>query len=338
MRKLLNTLYLTNPDARIKKKDDALSVVLDGRDIMNVSFHLVDAVVLFGHVGCSMAVLSACSERGVRVVLLDERGRFAARVEGPVSGNVLLRREQYLRSVDSARCLMVAKRFVVAKLHNARSVMQRYARDYADARDGLRPLIDALGEGRGRVLSCLNLDEVRGVEGELAHQYFSCAPLVLRAKGVTFPGRVRRPPTDPVNATLSFLYTMLGRELSTGCETVGLDPQMGYLHACRPGRASLALDLIEELRAPIVDRFVFSLFNRGQLTSGDFRKQGEACFFSETAIKKVLGLWQERKREEVAHPFLGEKIPMGLIPFVQAQLFARFLRGDLDDYPAFLWR
>ena len=338
MKKLLNTLYLTNPEARLRKKNDALSVVLDGREVMNVPFHLIEAVVLFGHVGCSMSVLSSCAERGVGVVLLDERGRFAARVEGPISGNVLLRKEQYRRSSDAGLCLMAAKRFVIAKFHNARAVMQRYSRDYPDAREHLNALIDALAEGRGRALSCRSLDELRGVEGELAHLYFSCVPIVLRSEEPFFPGRVKRPPTDPINAALSFLYTMLGRELATGCEAVGLDPQMGYLHACRPGRASLALDLIEELRAPLVDRFVFSLFNRGQLGLNDFRKEGEACLFSEAALKKVLGLWQERKREQVTHPFLGGKMPFGLIPFVQAQLFARFLRGDLDDYPAILWR
>ncbi len=339
MRRLLNTLYLTNPDAVLRKKDDALSVTLDGKRVMSVPLHLLEGVVLFGHVGCSMAVLSACAQNGVGVVLLDERGCFSARVEGSVSGNVLLRKEQYRRAGVSDESLLVAKRFVLAKLHNTRVVLQHHARDYSEISNSVLPVIDGLQAGKSSALNANSLDELRGVEGDAAHAYFSVFNTLLRCGGkITFSGRSKRPPRDPVNATLSFFYTILSREIATACETVGLDPQMGYLHACRPGRASLALDLIEEMRAPVVDRFILSLFNRGQLNSGDFRMEGEACFFSDAALKKALGFWQERKREEFVHPFLKERISYGLLPFVQAQLFARYLRGDLDDYPACLWR
>lgn len=341
MRRLLNTLYVTNPDAVVRKKDDAISVSVEGSRVMSVPFHVLEGVVLLGHVGCSAAFLTACAERGVGVVLLDERGRFKARVEGPVNGNVLLRREQYRRADDERGCLGLAKRFVMSKLRNARVVLQHFARDYPELRETLTPVIEALQLGVSSAAEAGSLYELRGIEGDAAHRYFSIFGCLLRAKDVDglFCGRSRRPPKDPVNATLSLFYSMLSRELATACETVGLDPQLGYLHACRSGRVSLALDLIEELRAPYVDRFVLSLFNRGQLGRSDFTFDAEGgCTFTTRALKRTLGLWQERKQEEMVHPFLKERVPMGLIPFVQAQLLARHLRGDLDDYPAYMWR
>ena len=339
MKRLLNTLYLTNPDAYLRKKDDALAVYLGDEKAMSVPFHLLDGVVLFGHVGCSTSVLGACALHGVTVVILDETGRFQARVRGPTSGNILLRREQYRRSMDEGACLDVARRFVTAKVHNGRLVLQHYLRDYPDMKEGNAPAaIDELAESKRNIVLCNSLDELRGVEGNAAHAYFSALGGALRNKDIDFLGRTKRPPEDPVNALLSFLYTLLARELVSACESVGLDPQMGYLHACRPGRASLALDLIEELRSPIVDRFALSLFNRSQLSERDFQGSSQGFLLRDGARKKVIGWWQQRKQEQIVHPFLKERIPLGLIPFVQAQLFARFLRGDLDDYPAFLWR
>lgn len=341
MKRLLNTLYVTNPDALVRKKDDAISVSVDGERVMSVPFHVLEGVVLFGHVGCSAAFLEACAERGVGVVLLDERGRFKARVEGPASGNVLLRREQYRRSDDDGGCLHLAKRFVQAKLHNSVVVLQHYARDYPELRDELNHTIGALQSATSMASRVGSVYELRGVEGDSAHKYFSTFVRLLRVpdSGELFRGRSRRPPKDPVNAALSLFYSLLSRELATACESFGLDPQLGYLHSCRPGRASLALDLIEELRAPYVDRFVLTLFNRRQVERGDFTVDAEGGYaFGERALKKVLSLWQQRKRDEIVHPFLKQKISMGLIPFVQAQLLARFLRGDIDDYPAFMWR
>lgn len=341
MRKMLNTLYLTNPEAYLRKKDDALCVRLGEKTVMSIPFHLLEGVVLFGHVGCSTAILAACADAGVSVTLLDERGRFKARVEGPVSGNVLLRRRQYQCSGDTDECVVLAKRFVLAKIHNARVVLQHYARDYSELGEkGLNGVIDSLQASKVAVMSAGGLDELRGVEGDAAHVYFQVFNLLLRGddEGLSFNGRSRRPPKDPVNATLSFMYTMLARELAGACEAVGLDPQMGFLHACRPGRASLALDLLEELRAPVIDRFVLTLFNRGQLRVKDFSQEGEGYRFTDRALKKVLELWQEKKREQIVHPFLKERVPLGLLPFLQAQLLARYLRGDLSDYPACLWR
>ncbi len=341
MRHLLNVLYVTNPDAYLHKHDDAIEVKVNNKRVMSVPFHLLEGVVLFGHVGCSASLMAACAVRGVRVVILDERARFQARVEGPISGNVLLRREQYRRAMSPDACLDIAKRFVIAKIHNSRVVLQHFGRDYPEIKSaGIDDAIDMLFEAIGSAKSASSLDELRGIEGDAARMYFSVFNLLLRVHedGLEFPGRTRRPPTDPVNAALSFFYTLASRDLASGCETVGLDPQMGYLHACRPGRSSLALDLVEELRAPYVDRFVLSLFNRKQLGAADFVRQDQGVFFNKQALKKSIGLWQEKKRETMRHPFLDEKVELGLLPFIQAQLFARYLRGDLDDYPAILWR
>lgn len=338
MQHLLNTLYLTNPDALLRKKDDALCVELDGKRVMSVPFHVLDGVVLFGHVGCSTAAMRACGEHGVSIIMLDEQGRYEGRFEGPTHGNVLLRKAQYMSALSQDECLRIARRFVVAKVHNTRVVLQRQARDYPELVRTLNPAIEYLRASGNSANTALSADELRGIEGDAAHAYFSMFGDLIRSKDMSFNGRNRRPARDPMNAMLSFFYTMLARDVATGCETVGLDPQMGYLHTCRPGRASLALDLMEELRAPVVDRFVLALANRRQVDSDDFRMEGEACFFTDTALKRVLGLWQERKREQVFHPYLKEKVPMGLLPLLQPQLFARYLRGDLDDYPAYLSR
>lgn len=341
MKRLLNTLYVTNPDAVVRKKSDAISVRIGENQAASIPFHLLDGIVLFGHVGCSAALLAACAEHGMSVVLLDENGRFKARVEGPVSGNVLLRREQYSRALSESKSLEVAKRFVAGKLHNSKVVLQRQLRDYPVEKGGLADTLPVFDENLKACKRAASLDELRGVEGDSARRYFEVFGCLLRSEDerLKFSTRSRRPPRDPVNACLSFFYTMLTRDMTTACESVGLDPQMGYLHACRPGRMSLALDLIEELRAPYVDRFVLALFNRKQVGFDDFRIDASGgVFFKERTMKKVLGLWQERKQEGITHPFLKERISYGLIPFVQAQLFARYLRGDLSDYPAYMWR
>ena len=341
MKRMLNTLYVTNPDTLLRKENDAIAAYVDGNKVMSVPFHLLEGIVLFGHVGCTTSLLSACAARNVGVVLLDERGRFQARVEGPVSGNVLLRKEQYRRGSDASECLDLAKRFVVAKVYNQRIVLQRHARDYADTRSiGMDDAIDALLQSREAAWHAKDLDELRGVEGNAAHLYYSVFNLMLRnaGEGIVFGGRTRRPPRDCVNAALSFFYTLMSRDIASACEAVGLDPQMGFLHACRPGRYSLALDIVEEFRAPYVDRFVLALFNRRQLKSADFSHEGQGVVFREKALKGMLAKWQERKKEQIMHPFLKERVDLGLLPLLQAQLLARYLRGDLNDYPALLWR
>lgn len=340
MRRLLNTLYVTNPDAFLKKKDDAIEVMVDGDKVLSVPFHVVDGIVLYGHASMSRVLMSVCANQGISIVFLDERGQYQGRLEGPVSGNVLLRREQYRRSFDSEATLEVARHFVVAKIHNSRVVLQHYARDYTELKSTEVPaVLHRLRVAGSEATSASTVDELRGIEGAAARLYFSVFGQLFRPDtGVAFDGRNRRPPTDPVNAALSLFYTMLARDVATACSSVGLDPQLGYLHACRSGRMSLALDLMEELRAPVVDRFVLSLFNRHQLEKKDFVIEGGGVAFRNNMLKNSLGWWQSKKKEEIVHPFLKERIPVGIIPFVQAQLFARYLRGDIESYPAMMWR
>lgn len=341
MKKLLNTLYVTNPETYLHKQDDALRVVIDRTETMRIPFHILEGIVLFGHASCSMALLGECAQRGISIVILDEKGRFCARVEGPTAGNVLLRREQYRRSDDKETSLPIAQRFVMAKVHNSKIVLQRASRDYGDEDGSLAQVVELMKDGGRRAFSAVDLDQLRGVEGEMARGYFSVFEKLVRNEDplFAFGGRTRRPPKDPINSLLSLFYSLLGREIVSACESVGLDPQIGFLHRDRPGRSSLALDLIEELRAPYVDRFVLSLVNRKQVCAKDFLVFGDgSVVLSDDARKAVLRCWQEKKQEMITLPFLKERIPFGLVPFVQAQLFARFLRGDLDDYPAFLWR
>jgi CRISPR-associated protein Cas1 len=341
MKKLLNTLYVTNPDAYVCLENENISVLLDHTPVLRVPMHILEAVVLFGHVSCSMPMLGACAKHGIRIVILDERGRFSARVEGPVSGNILLRESQYRLANDQAFALKVSKRFVAAKIANSRRVLQRKVRDHKELKSRLDSVILSLSQSVGNVLEAQSLDELRGLEGDAAHEYFSVFWEMISSadQAIKFNGRVRRPPTDPVNAALSFFYSMLSYDIASACETVGLDPQKGFYHQIRPGRQSLALDLVEEFRAPYVDRFVLSLFNRGQLASSDFQKDAEgAVSFNDSALKKALDAWQKRKQVKLIHPFLKEEVQIGLLPYIQAQLFARYLRGGLDDYAAFLWR
>ena len=343
MKKLLNTLYVTDPDARLVKADDALSVLVDDNRVLHVPFHLLDGIVMFGYRGCGASLLGECAERGISMSFLDANGRFLARLEGPVSGNVLLRRAQYRLSDDAGgEALAVAKRFVEAKIVNERRVLERCRRDYAEEVDQrFCDAVQTLRCSERRVAECETADELRGVEGDAAHVYFSVFDEMIRVddSSFRFEGRSRRPPCDAVNALLSFFYSMLSRDIASACETVGLDPQIGFFHSDRPGRASMALDLIEELRAPYVDRIVLSLVNRRQVKASDFVScEDGGVILSDDARKNVLGLWQKRKQEVVTHPFLKEKMPLGLVPFVQTQLFARFLRGDLKGYPPYVWR
>lgn len=342
MKKLLNTLYVTDPEARLVKADDALSVLVGEKRVLHVPFHLLDGIVLFGYRGCGASLLGECAERGISMSFLDANGRFLARLEGPVSGNVLLRRSQYRLSDDAGAALAIAKRFIEAKIVNERRVLERYRRDYVEEVDQrFLDAIEVLRCSEEHVAKSETPDQLLGIEGDAAHAYFSVLDEMIRVDdgSMRFNGRSRRPPRDAVNALLSFFYSMLSRDIASACETVGIDPQVGFFHRDRPGRASMALDLVEELRASYVDRFVLSVVNRRQVQNDDFvfREDG-GVVLSDDARKSVLGLWQKRKQETITHPFLKEKMPLGLVPFVQTQLFARFLRGDLEGYPPYLWR
>ena len=347
MRRHLNTLYVTTENAWLRKDGENAVVEIDGDELGRVPVHLLGGIVCFGIVGMTPALIGHCAERGVCISMLGRNGRFLARVEGPVMGNVLLRRTQYRTTDDAAKTARLASQIVVGKLLNQRTVVRRALRDHgtntsAEGRDRLRAcerrLTDAARRGRKE---SVQTDTIRGIEGEAAREYYSVFDDLTRHDdpAFRFTSRSRRPPLDPINALLSFLYTLLVHDCRAALETVGLDPAVGYLHRERPGRPSLALDIMEELRPVLADRLALSLINRRQLRARDFETAvSGAVTLRDDARKRVLVAYQERKKDELLHPFLKEKTSLGLVPFVQATLLARRLRGDLDGYPPFLWR
>jgi CRISPR-associated protein Cas1 len=346
MKRLLNTIYVTSEDAWLRKDGANLVVEIDGTERGRAPLHMLDGVVSFGRAGASPALMAACAEAGITLSYVDPNGRFLARVEGARSGNVLLRRAQYRLADDPARAASIVRAIVIAKTANQRAVVRRALRDHADtlAASALEALSSAerrLTDVGRRSLVIADVDSLRGVEGEAGLTYFGIFATLIRVDDAafSFAGRSRRPPLDRVNALLGFLYAMLGHDCRSALETHGLDPQVGFLHADRPGRASLALDLMEELRPVLADRLTLSLINRRQLVADDFVvEEAGGVRLTDDARKRVLVAWQERKREELRHPFLEETIPLGLVASVQAQLLARHLRGDLDGYPAFIWK
>lgn len=346
MRRMRNTIYVTSEGAWLRKDGQNLVVEVEGAERGRAPLHMLDGIVSFGRPGASPALLAACAEAGIAVSHLDPNGRFLARVEGPRTGNVLLRRAQFRLADDPARAVPIVRGIVAAKAANQRTVIRRALRDHGaamglDDRARLEATERRLGDVARRTLPAADIDTLRGLEGEAALVYFGCLPAMVRVDdpAFAFGGRSRRPPLDRVNALLSFLYAMLGHDCRSALEAHGLDPQVGLLHADRPGRASLALDLMEELRPVLADRLVLTLINRRQLAAGDFVvEEAGGVRLTEDARKRVLVAWQERKRDELRHPFLDESMPLGLVPHAQAQLLARTLRGDLDGYPAFVWR
>ena len=346
MRRLLNTLYVTTEGAWLHKDGENLVMEVEGAVRARLPVHMLEHVVCLGRVMMSPALMGHCAASGICVSFLSANGRFLARVEGPVSGNVLLRREQYRRSDDAAGAAAVVRNLLIGKVHNQRAVVSRARRDHGDKLPGqaLAALEDAqqqLGRIITRLLHETTIERLRGLEGEAAQRYFAVFNHLIRVPvpALRFNGRSRRPPRDPVNALLSFLYTLLTHDCRGALESVGLDPAVGFLHRDRPGRPSLALDLLEELRPMLADRLALSLINRQQVGERDFvQMDSGAVQMREDARKTVLVAYQERKREELRHAFLEEKAPLGLFPFLQAQLLARHLRGDLDAYPPFLWK
>ncbi|MCA9905225.1 MAG: type I-C CRISPR-associated endonuclease Cas1 [Anaerolineae bacterium] len=344
MRRLLNTLYVTIQGAWLARERENILVRVDQETRLRLPIHNLGAIVGFGQVSASAPLMGLCAERGVMICFLSEQGRFLARVEGPVSGNVLLRRQQYRQSDDAQQAARIASTLVAAKIANSRFVIQRTLRDRGGSQEisALRGAVDHLRSLLRQVRADnLGLDIIRGYEGAAARTYFDVFDklIVNNTKEFRFQGRNRRPPLDPVNAILSFLYTLLRHDIASALEGVGLDPAVGYLHRDRPGRPALALDLMEELRAPLADRMALTLINRAQLKPKDFLvTESGAVKMSDEARKTILVAWQERKRETIRHPFLDETVEIGLIPHLQARLLAGYLRGDLDAYPAFIWR
>lgn len=344
MKKLLNTVYVTTEGAALRKDGENLVAEVEGEEKARVPLHMLASIVVFGPIFLSPALVAACADAGICIALLGRNGRFQARVEGPVSGNVLLRRAQY-RASD--RPEDIVRSLVVGKVSNQRAVLMRALRDYggemeADVRDAVAAVVGRLAHIMRRVeLAGEDVDRLRGSEGEAANLYFSVFDHLVRAPDaeMRWTRRSRRPPLDPLNALLSFLYTLLTHDCRSACESVGLDPSVGFLHRDRPGRPSLALDLMEELRPVLVDRLALSLVNRRQLRAGDFdRSEGGAVLLTDEARRTVLTAWQERKKDERQHAFLEEKAPLGLVPYLQAQMLARHLRGDLDAYPPWFWK
>jgi len=342
LRRLLNTLYVTIPNAYLMREGENVLIKADDETVFRVPVHNLEGIVYFGYPGASPSLLGLCCERGISVTFLTEHGKFLARVEGPQSGNVLLRRRQYRLADEEKEKPIMAQYIVSAKILNCRAVLQRGRRDHPNRIGGnIERTIALMGNAAKKVFDVKNLEAVRGIEGDAAQSYFSeLDQLILDQKDDFFMhGRSRRPPRDRLNALLSMFYTLLVHECRAALESVGLDPAVGFLHRDRPGRPSLALDLMEELRPYVADRMALSLINRKQLNKNDFTVlENGAVYLNADSRKDVLTIWQKRKREEIIHPYLEEKIPLGLLPYVQALLLARFLRGDIDGYPAFIWR
>lgn len=338
MRKLLNTLYITTPESYLSKDGENVVISVKQQEVFRISVLNIESIVTFGYMGASPGLMKLCADRGIGLTFLSPHGRFISRIQGQVRGNVLLRKAQYALSDDENVATEIARICIAGKIQNYRAILRRYERDYGDTEE----IAEALGQMercKRLTLTATNRDQVRGLEGEAASAYFAVFPQLIINQKEDFPfnGRNRRPPKDAVNAMLSLAYTLLTNDITTALETVGLDPYVGFLHTLRPGRASLALDMVEELRAYLGDRFVLSLINRKQISASDFLYQGEkGVVLTDSGRKTFLTAWQARKKETITHPFLQEKIPIGLIPHAQAMLLARCIRGDLDTYPVFL--
>ncbi|MGO8878495.1 MAG: type I-C CRISPR-associated endonuclease Cas1c [Desulfomonilaceae bacterium] len=343
MKKLLNTLYVTTQGSYLSRDGETVRVKLGETTKLNIPIHTLDGIVCFGQVSCSPPLMQLCGERNVTISFLSEYGRFWARVQGPVSGNVLLRRSQYRLADEPDKSCEIAKNVTLAKIANSRTVILRAIRDHAESVNLVD--LEKASQRMSRILESVrsnsDLDSVRGWEGDAARTYFSVFDnfIVAQKEDFFFHERSRRPPLDKVNALLSFIYTLLHHDVGSALETVGLDPAVGYLHRDRPGRPGLALDLMEEFRPFFADRLVLSLINRQQVKGKGFKTtESGAVMMDDETRKQVLVAYQKRKQEEIRHPFLDEKIQIGLLPFAQALLFARFVRGDLDGYPAFVWK
>ena len=344
MRKLRNVLYVTNPASYLSRDGENIVVSVDGKKVGSFPVHNFEGIVCFGFMGASPALMELCTSRDVGLSFVSQYGKFLGRVGGKASGNVLLRMKQYAVAADEMQSAQVARYCILGKLMNCRTVLLRFTRDYPDmVSDEFQKNLTRLTEGISdlKQLEKFSLNEVRGREGMLSKYYFACFDdLILSREGeFSFEFRSRRPPLNRVNALMSFVYSLMTAECASALESVGLDPQAGFLHRVRPGRPSLALDLMEEMRPYLGDRFVLSLVNMHVVGIDDFVvKENGAVLLTDEGRKRVLQAWQKRKMEEIVHSFLDERIELGLLPYAQALLLARYLRGDIDGYPPFLMR
>lgn len=343
MKKLLNTLYVTSENSYLALDGENIVVLEDKQEIGRLPLHNLDSIVSFGYRGTSPALMGACAERNISLCYVSPQGKFLARVSGKTKGNVILREQQYKSSCDDKISFSIAQNCILGKVFNARWVLERSVRDHSlqiDA-DRVKDASEKLKNSLEYIRNCKSKEQLRGYEGEAASIYFSVFnELILQQKtNFVFSGRSKRPPMDNVNAMLSFVYTLLTNQIVSALECVGLDPYIGYLHTERPGRVSLALDLIEELRAVLADRFVLSLINKKIVSKKNFKvMENGAVLMDDELRKKLLTEWQNKKKESLTHPYLKEKIQWGMVPYVQAMLLARYLRGALDGYPVFLWK
>ncbi|KDE56475.1 type I-C CRISPR-associated endonuclease Cas1c [Methanoculleus sp. MH98A] len=340
MRKLLNTLYVTTPESYLARERENVVVRVDNEEKFRIPIHNLEGIVCFGYMGVSPHLMRLCSDNNVGLSFLTASGKFLARVNGRVRGNVLLRRTQYRKADSHDESLQIAKSFIIGKIVNCRTVLGRGVRDHSAVIDcdAVRAVDALLIENFLKIEGCDSADTLRGIEGNCAKFYFTTLDeLILKQKDDFYLiERNRRPPLDNMNALLSFLYTLLAHDVESALETVGLDPYVGFFHTDRPGRPSLALDMMEELRPFMADRLALNLVNMKQIRGVDFwKKENGGVILTDGGRKSVIAAWQKRKQDTITHPYLNEKIPIGLLPYVQAMLMARFLRGDIDGYPPF---
>jgi len=343
MKKLLNTLFITQPDVYLSLDGDNIVVLRDQEKLGRLPLHNLESVISFGYTGASPAFMGYCAEHNISLAFFTTNGRFLARVIGASKGNVVLRKKQYLASEDEVLSAKIARNFILGKIYNHKWMLERMTRDYPLRIDvsSFKAVSQQLSALLLDVRACEDLERLRGLEGQAAVSYNKLFDdMILQQKeDFSFRARSRRPPLDPVNAMLSFAYSLLANDVAAALEGVGLDAYVGFLHRDRPGRASLALDVMEELRGVFADKFVLSLINKKMVSNEDFtKKENGAVIMKDEGRKKFLAAWQNKKQDKITHPYLGEKISWGLVPHAQALLLARYLRNDLDEYPPFLWK
>ncbi len=343
MKKLLNTLFVTTKDIYLTEANESVVLKQGDKKVGQFPLHIFENIVMFTYPGASPALMGKCAELGIGMTFMTPSGRFLCRISGESRGNVLLRKEQYRISDDPKQAIFYARNMILGKVFNARWNAGRTLRDYGTRinQDKFTACIDNLNRYMQDIRTCDSMERLRGIEGNSAAEYFSVFDdMILNQKDAfRFAERNRRPPTDNINAMLSFCYSLLAGDCANALEAVGLDAYVGFMHTDKPGRKSLALDLMEELRAPIADRFVLTLINQKQVQSKDFvHAEDGAVRFTDDGKKKFLSAWQDRKKNELTHPYLKEKVNWGLIPYVQALLLSRCIRNDLEEYPPFFWK
>ena len=343
MQRFLNTLYITTQKSYLHKKGDAIEVIVGDEVKASIPMITLDSIVCFGNISVSPFLLGAAPEHNITISFLSETGRFLARVQGPVAGNVLLRKAQYRVSDDKEKSAQVAKYFILGKVANQKTVLQRAIRDHKDKVDvnRVQAAIISLSKNLEKIEKEIDLDKLRGIEGDSAETYFSVFDELITSQkeGFKFEGRNRRPPLDNVNAMLSYVYTLLYHDMISALEVVGLDPAVGFMHRDRPGRLSLALDLMEEFRAFFADRLVLSLINLNEVAAEQFEKTASgAVIMNEIARKTVINAYQKKKEVVVNHPYVEKRMHLAILFQTQARLFARYLRGDIDGYPVYIWK